>query len=895
MENNHDIDKKFNDASQFLEEPATFPGFDKVWAKVEEKLDKKEDKKIIPVWFPYGIAASLIIGLGAFYFINKNDVSEINKPAIAQNTISPKVNSNVQAIDSTVKSNIEKEIHSQKKIQKPEVLVYDVKIPEPLINPVPEINKQLDFSSDSYYIGKNSSVSSNTRANEIYEGINGDGILDKDDVIERVELRNKNNNTVPNISIPEGFLSNATSTLGGRVAGVQIAQSKEKELEEVVALGYNKTQTIPKSYSSTTVNAQKFENTNQGYLNSLQGTVSGIAINSGSGNPGSGRINYNNIRNEFKQNNNISQALIGTISGLQIAPNHGISGSSNPIIIRGMSSLKASSNPLYVINGKISDNKAFSNLNPNTIESVSVLKDAAATSIYGNRASNGVIVIKTKKLSRKERKAFEKLQKVQDSITISKQIQQRNNEEYDAFVENPFELTKNQSVSTFSIDVDKAAYSNIRRMINNGEHVNKNAVRIEEMINYFKYDYPQPKNNEPFSINTEYNDSPWNSKHKLLKIGLQGKEIPMNKLPNSNFVFLIDVSGSMNEPNKLPLLRSSFKVLLDQLRPTDKVGIVVYAGSAGMVLSPTPAKEKNKIIEALDKLQAGGSTAGGQGIELAYKLAQENFIKNGNNRVIIATDGDFNVGTSSTGDLQTLIEDKRKSGVFLTCLGFGMGNFKDNRMETLANKGNGNYAYIDGLQEANKFLGKEFAGNMYAIAKDVKIQIEFNPKYVRSYRLIGYENRKLKNEDFTNDKIDAGELGSGHTVTALYEVIPNDVNSEFLPKENDLKYTKNTNDENFNDELATVKFRYKKPDSDTSSEIIQVVKNTNQPFSSSSNDFKFASSVAWFGLVLRNSALIKNKDLKEIEDLAKKGRGKDDEGYRAEFVRLVETYRLTQK
>lgn len=839
MENNHDVDKKFNEASQSLEEPATFPGFDKVWAKVEEKLDKKEDgKKIIPIWFPYGIAASLIIGLGAFYFINKNDVSEINKPAIAQNTVSPKLNSNVQAIDSTVKSNIEKEIHSQKEIQKPEVLVYESFVPEPKISPI--------------YHNEISSQNSNiAQGNVVYTEPDGDGILDHND--------------------------------------------KKTNIEEVVVTGYRAVKKQSYTSSATSITSKEIVNnqksSSQGYVNSSPIIAMG---NNNSTQYQNSAPNYN-IRNEFKQNNNISQALIGTISGLQIAPNHGISGSSNPIIIRGMSSLKASSNPLYVINGKISDGKSFSNLNPNTIESVSVLKDAAATSMYGSKASNGVIVIKTKKLSRKERKAFEKLQKVQDSITISKQIQQRNNEEYDAFVENPFELTKNQSVSTFSIDVDKAAYSNIRRMINNGEHVNKNAVRIEEMINYFKYNYPQPKNNEPFSINTEYSDSPWNNKHKLLKIGLQGKEIPTDKLPNSNFVFLIDVSGSMDEPNKLPLLKSSFKVLLDQLRPTDKVGIVVYAGSAGMVLPPTSAKEKNKIIEALDKLQAGGSTAGGQGIELAYKLAQENFIKNGNNRVIIATDGDFNVGASSTGDLQTLVEGKRKAGVFLTCLGFGMGNFKDNRMETLANKGNGNYAYIDNLQEANKFLGKEFAGNMYAIAKDVKIQIEFNPKYVKSYRLIGYENRKLKNEDFTNDKIDAGELGSGHTVTALYEVIPNDVNSEFLPKENDLKYTRNTNDENFNDELATVKFRYKKPDGDISSEIIQVVKNTNQPFSSSSNDFKFASSVAWFGLVLRNSALIKNKDLKEIENLAKKGRGKDDEGYRAEFVRLVESYKIINK
>ncbi|UFH31827.1 von Willebrand factor type A domain-containing protein [Chryseobacterium sp. C-71] len=840
MENNHNIDKKFNEASQSLEEPATFPGFDKVWAKVEEKLDKKDDKKkVIPIWFPYGIAVSLIVGLGAFYFINKNDVSEVNKPAIAQNTVLPKVNSDIQAIDSTVKSNIEKEILSPKTIQKPEVIAYESIIPEPVISPI-------------YHNEVPSQSSDIVKENIIYEGTDGDGVLDKDD--------------------------------------------KAQSIEEVVLVGLRPVK--KQSYTSSAVSvvsSQSLEGKRSKKAKGNINTSQSIAMND-FGN--SGYNNYSstsNIKNEFKKSNNISQALVGTVSGLQITSGQGTPGSSKQIVIRGMSTLNGSDQPLYVINGVPQSADEFREINPNSIESVEVLKEAALTALYGSLAANGVVIVTTKKLSRKERKAFEKLQKVQDSITISKQIQKQDNEEYDAFVENPFELTKNQSVSTFSIDVDKAAYSNIRRMINNGEYVNKNTVRIEEMINYFKYDYPQPKNDQPFSINTEYNDSPWNSKLKLLKIGLQGKEIPTDKLPNSNFVFLIDVSGSMDEPNKLPLLKSSFKVLLDQLRPTDKVGIVVYAGSAGMVLPPTSAKEKNKIIEALDKLQAGGSTAGGQGIELAYKLAQENFIKNGNNRVIIATDGDFNVGASSTGDLQTLVEEKRKSGVFLTCLGFGMGNFKDNRMETLANKGNGNYAYIDNLQEANKFLGKEFAGSMYAIAKDVKIQIEFNPKYVKSYRLIGYENRKLKNEDFTNDKIDAGELGSGHTVTALYEVIPNDVNSEFLPKESDLKYTKNTNDENFNDELATVKFRYKKPDGDTSSEIVQVVKNTNQSFSSSSDDFKFASSVAWFGLVLRNSALIKNKDLKEIENLAKKGRGKDDEGYRAEFVRLVETYRSTKK
>ncbi|KMQ67442.1 von Willebrand factor A [Chryseobacterium sp. FH2] len=473
---------------------------------------------------------------------------------------------------------------------------------------------------------------------------------------------------------------------------------------------------------------------------------------------------------------------------------------------------------------------------------------------------------------------------------IKKQKNYNNNEEYDALVENPFELTKNQPLSTFSIDTDNASYSNVRRMIIDGE-VDKNAVRVEEMINYFKYNYPQPKNNQPFSISTELNSAPWNPDHKLLKIGLKGKNIPMNNLPPSNIVFLLDVSGSMDEENKLPLLKSSLKILLDQLRPKDKVGIVVYAGSAGVVLPPTSAAEKGKIIEALDRLQAGGSTAGGEGIELAYKLAEENFIKGGNNRVVLATDGDFNVGVSSKTDLETLIEEKRKTGVFLTCLGYGMGNYKDNKMETLADKGNGNYAYIDNLQEAQKFLGREFAGNIYTIAKDVKIQIEFNPKYVKSYRLIGYENRKLRNEDFVDDKIDAGELGSGHTVTALYEIIPANVSSEFSPKDRKLKYTANSGSKKFGNELATIKFRYKKPRSNKSSEIVEVVKSSSVDKAKASSDFKFASSVAWFGLVLRDSKLIKKKNLADIQNLAKQSKGTDEEGYRTEFIKLVQDYK----
>lgn len=475
---------------------------------------------------------------------------------------------------------------------------------------------------------------------------------------------------------------------------------------------------------------------------------------------------------------------------------------------------------------------------------------------------------------------------------VSKNYIDYNDEEYNALVENPFELTKNQPLSTFSIDTDNASYSNVRRMIEYGR-VDKNAVRVEEMINYFKYDYPQPKNNQPFSISTEIGKSPWNPNHQLLKIGLKGKNIPMNNLPPSNMVFLVDTSGSMAYENKLPLLKSSLKILLDQLRPVDKVAIVVYAGSAGVVLPSTSVAEKRKITEALERLKAGGSTAGGAGIELAYKLAQKSFIKGGNNRVILATDGDFNVGVSSEADLERLIEEKRKSGVFLTCLGYGMGNYKDNKMETLADKGNGNYAYIDNLQEANKFLGREFAGNIYTIAKDVKIQIEFNPKYVQSYRLIGYENRKLRNEDFANDKIDAGELGSGHTVTALYEIIPANVNSKFLPKQNKLKYSSTSGSQKFEDELGTVKFRYKKPHGSKSSEIVHAINNAKSQ--AESKDFKFASSVAWFGLVLRDSQFITGKDLEAIEKLAKDSKGEDRDGYRKGFVDLIKEYKQINK
>ncbi|MDQ6528856.1 VWA domain-containing protein [Flavobacterium sp. LHD-85] len=474
-----------------------------------------------------------------------------------------------------------------------------------------------------------------------------------------------------------------------------------------------------------------------------------------------------------------------------------------------------------------------------------------------------------------------------DLIEEENYIPETNTESYAELEENPFESPLKEPLSTFSIDVDNASYTNIRRFINEGQKVPKDAVRVEEMINFFKYKYPQPEGEHPFAINTEYSDCPWNKNSRLLKIGLQGKNIPMANLPATNLVFLVDVSGSMDEPNKLPLLKESMKVLVKELRSIDKVSIVVYAGSAGVVLEPTSGDNKDEIMDAFDDLHAGGSTAGGEGIELAYKLAQQNFIKEGNNRVVIATDGDFNVGASSDDDMLKLIEQKRESGVFLTVLGFGMGNYKDSKMEILAGKGNGNYAYIDNIQEANRFLGKEFKGSMFAIAKDVKIQIEFNPNHVQAYRLIGYENRKLNAEDFKNDKIDAGELGSGHSVTALYEIVPVGAESDYVTS--DLKYTKTPKAiENHSDELATVKFRYKKPDGNKSIEIVNIIADKKTDLKNSSQDFKFTTAVSWFGLKLRDSKYIANSSSSDIKSLAKSGLSNDEDGYRSEFVRLVD-------
>jgi|688.fasta_scaffold06283_4 Ca-activated chloride channel family protein len=476
-----------------------------------------------------------------------------------------------------------------------------------------------------------------------------------------------------------------------------------------------------------------------------------------------------------------------------------------------------------------------------------------------------------------------------------------NTENYNRIDDNPFHRVGNDPLSTFSIDVDTASYSNMRRFITQGQLPPKDAVRIEELINYFPYNYPQPTGNRPFSVTTEVTSAPWNPQHKLVQVGLQGKRLENETLPPSNLVFLIDVSGSMGEPDKLPLVQQSLKLLVNKLRPEDRVSLVVYAGNAGVVLPATPGNQKTKILAAIDRLQAGGSTAGGQGIELAYKIAKQNFLKSGNNRVILATDGDFNVGVSSDAELTRLIEQKRDQGIFLTVLGFGTGNYKDGKMEQLADKGNGNYAYIDTLLEAKKVLVNDIRGTLFTIAKDVKIQVEFNPAKVQAYRLIGYENRLLQNQDFNDDKKDAGEIGAGHSVTALYEIIPTGTKSDVkLPEVDPLRYQRSgvTATDTADNEMMLVKLRYKLPQDNTSQLITQTIKdsefNANQ---TPSTNLRFAAAVATFGIILRDSEYKGNANYDLVMKLATQGQGEDQEGYRGEFIRLVEQSRelMTRK
>lgn len=469
--------------------------------------------------------------------------------------------------------------------------------------------------------------------------------------------------------------------------------------------------------------------------------------------------------------------------------------------------------------------------------------------------------------------------------------QEINTEEYEAFSENRFLTAAQTPLSTFSLDVDAASYGNIRRLINQGELPPKEAVRVEEMINYFSYSYPHPTDGHPVRIITEVAASPWNKQTQLIRIGVKAKEIPSEALPASNFVFLIDVSGSMSGADKLPLVKASMKLLVNNLRPKDRVAIVTYAGAAGEALPSTSGSDRQKIMEALDNLYAGGSTAGGAGIQLAYKIAEKNLVKGGNNRVILCTDGDFNVGVSSVDGLETLIEQKRQSGVYLTVLGYGMGNYKEDKLQTLAQKGNGNHAYIDNLQEANKVLVHEFGSTMVTVARDVKLQVEFNPHFVSAYRLIGYETRLLADEDFNDDTKDAGELGPGHTVTALYEIVPMGVEIP-VGKVDKLKYQQQKRDSSqpvYSDtkELLTVKLRYKEPDEEISKKLEVPVLAPKANLSTSS-DFHFVMAVAMFGQLLRDSAFKGDASYEKVIELARKGLDDDPNGYRREFIRLAE-------
>lgn len=470
-------------------------------------------------------------------------------------------------------------------------------------------------------------------------------------------------------------------------------------------------------------------------------------------------------------------------------------------------------------------------------------------------------------------------------------------ESYAPLIENEYLSPFSEPLSTFSIDVDNASYSNARRMVEAGEKPPKDAIRIEEFINYFDYDYVAPKGSVPFNIYMETASCPWNKNTQIVAIGLQGKEIERVALPASNLVFLIDVSGSMEEENKLPLVKKTLKLLVDQMEPKDRIAVVTYAGAAGLALPSTACSEKQAIKSAIDNLDAGGSTAGGEGLELAYKIAVENYVKDGNNRIILVTDGDFNVGQHSDEDMETLIEQKRKEKVFLTVCGFGMGNYKDSKMEILADKGNGNYYYIDNFKESKKVFVTDLTGTLFTIAKDVKIQVEFNPKFVKAYRLIGYENRKMPPQDFDDDTKDAGELGSGHTVTALYEIIPvgstQNINGFF-----ELKYQeteRKTKLKDYGNELLTAKLRYKKPDEEVSKLLEQTLANSNQSYEKASDNLRFACGVAAYAMLLRDSKFKGDATYTLAKQLLQSTQLNVANGYREELLNLItKTEQLSQ-
>lgn len=895
MENQDKLYDKMKQAAKNAE-ANSFPGMEKVWARVEEKLDKKEDKKVIVLWKKIAIAASLLLfaSLGYQFFKSEKEIITNENPVVIEDkdtiqNVSPlqiekpkeevvvstdaesEKNTNIEPIsnESILKNSIKKEqqvvsVFNDSLMKLNDLIALDEEKSKVLSKELPTVkisNEEINKLTGEKMISGVVVDNANLPLPGVTVLVRGTSTGTQTDFDGKFSIKAKKGETLEFSYV--GMLTQTAKIDNSTNLSIALADDGNT-LSEVVVVGYKTTARVAYTNAVSSVSVDEIRN---------------------------------NKRNNKTKTFSPDQILAGQTMGFKIKSGSGQPGSTKSIRIRGTSSLNSKNEPLVILDGQPISQKEMQVLNPNDIKEITVLKDTSATSLYGYRARNGVIFItsksgKVEKLSKRQlKKRLKELEKAQQQAPIQWPVNDPTQDEsYEYFEENAFESPSTAPLSTFSIDVDNASYTNIRRFINNGQVVPKDAVRVEEMINFFKYNYAEPTNEHPFSIHTEYSDCAWNSNHKVLKVGLQGKNIPTENLPASNLVFLIDVSGSMNDQNKLPLLKQSMKILVEQLRKKDKVSIVVYAGAAGLVLAPTSGEDKKTIIDALENLQAGGSTAGGAGIELAYKTAEENFVKNGNNRVILATDGDFNVGASSDTDMQSLIEEKRKSGVFLTCLGYGMGNYKDSKMETIANKGNGNYAYIDNIQEANRFLGKEFKGSMFAIAKDVKIQIEFNPQHVQAYRLIGYENRKLKDEDFVNDAIDAGELGSGHTVTALYEIIPTNVKSDYFKEPIDLKYSKTESASTaFGNELATIKFRYKKPDGEKSIEMVQVIENKSIPTENSSDDFKFSSAVAWFGLKLSDSKLVQNKDSEAIKTLAKKGLSNDEDGYKAEFIRLVET------
>jgi Ca-activated chloride channel family protein len=477
-----------------------------------------------------------------------------------------------------------------------------------------------------------------------------------------------------------------------------------------------------------------------------------------------------------------------------------------------------------------------------------------------------------------------------------------NTESYASVEENVYRTVQEHPLSTFSIDVDTASYANIRRFLKNGSMPPKDAVRVEEMINYFNYNYAPPQNDVPFAVHIESAACPWNTEHQLVKIGLKGRELDRSSAPACNLVFLLDVSGSMQNPNKLPLVQKAMRLLVKQLTPSDRVAIVVYAGASGLVLPSTSCDEPDTIVDALDRLRAGGSTNGGDGIRLAYAEAMKNFIDDGVNRVILCTDGDFNVGVTSPDALVEMVKERAREGVFLTVLGFGMGNYKDSTLEQIANKGNGNYAYIDSFSEARKNLVEQAAGTLFTIAKDVKLQIEFNPAVFEAYRLIGYENRVLAKEDFNNDKKDAGELGAGHTVTAFYELVPKG-SPTFAPPVDPLKYQPEPTAEPVREETGkpadssewlTVKLRWKLPDENQSTKIEIPYTGTLRPFVEAAEDFRFAAGVAAAGMLMRHDSYVNDITYDRIIEWTVNATGSDPSGYRREFIDLLRNAQALQ-